>query len=121
MPRLNLRRYDVQARVSVVVSSASALFVIATAVLVFWPGRVDWEAWTIAYRLGSARWLAVMGCGALAALLSLTGLSFGANSAGQRRNDKQTQSWIGFFAGAFCLTLTILLLVIFLLRGDVAV
>ena len=121
MPKLNLRRYDVQARVSVGLSAVSVVFVIAAIAAVFAPsggGGYDWSTNTIVYRSGSLRWVALMGSAAVAVALSLTGLSFGANSAGQRRNDKQKLSWIGFFVGAAMLLLTILLLTLFLLRGD---
>ena len=121
MPKLNLRRYDVQARVSVGLSAVSVIFVVAAIAAVFTPsggGGYDWSTNTIAYRSGSLRWVALMGSAAVAVALSLTGLSFGANSAGQRRNDRQTLSWIGFFVGAGTLLLTILLLTLFLMRGD---
>lgn len=121
MARLNLRRYDVQARVSVVLSGVSIIFVLGMALAIFLSGGgggFDWTTKTILYRTGSLRWFGLLGSAAAAAALSLAGLSFGANSAGQRRNDKQTFSWIGFFTGAFSLTVVILLLTLFLMRGD---
>jgi len=100
------------------VSAASAIFAVATGVLVFWPGRVDWDMFTIGFRTGSPRWFLIMGCAGLACMLGLLALGLGANSAGQRRNDKQKQSWIGFFVGAFAMTLTIVFMTIFMLRGE---
>lgn len=119
MPRLNLRRYDVQARVSVVLSCASILCVAAMAACIA-NAHIDWEYYLIRYRPGGPRWLAVMASAGLATLLSLSGLSLGANSAGQRRNDKQRHSWVGFFVGVISLTITLLLLTLFLLRAEVA-
>lgn len=116
MARLNLRRYDVQASVSLFLSAASVVFVIGTAVLLFY--RYDADSRTVLYMIGTPRWFLLMACAGLAGLLSLLGLSLGANSAGQRRNDKQTRSWIGFFIGAFVLTMTIILLAIYLVRGE---
>ena len=116
MARLNLRRYDVQASVSLYLSAASVVFVMGAAFMLFY--RYDPESRTVIYMVGTPRWFLLMACAGLAGLLSLLGLSLGANSAGQRRNDKQKRSWIGFFIGAFVLTMTIILLAIYVVRGE---
>ncbi len=116
MARFNVRRYDHQATLSLILSAVSMVFVVGTALLVF--RNFNLETMTISYKTGSTRWMLLMACAGLSGLLSLLGLSFGANSAGQRRNDKQKQSWIGFFIGAFVLTVTIILLAFFFMRGE---
>ena len=52
-------------------------------------------------------------CTALTVLLSTFGLVLGWNSAGQRRNDLQRRSWLGFFLGTGVLALAIVFLVAF--------
>ena len=117
MPRLSLRRYDVQARIALVAAIAAAVLVLALAVLVF--RRVDWTNKVIAYRPNTLRWYLIMLVTGMSILVSALALGFGLNSAGQRRNDRHRWSWIGFFLGAACLCLTILLFVVFRLWGDV--
>ena len=116
MARFNLRRYDNQATLSLILSAVSIVFAVGTALLVF--RHFDLETKTIGYKPGGLRWILLMAFAGLSGMLSLLGLSLGANSAGQRRNDKQKQSWIGFFIGAFVLTVTIILLAFFFIRGE---
>ncbi len=94
-----------------ILSLASAIFVIGLAALVF--QRLDAQSWIIPYKAESLRMPAIFICAAIAFWLGVLGLGFGLNSAGQRRNDRPTQSWIGFFVGTVCVVLTLILLATF--------
>ena len=115
MARWNLRRYDVQARVSVVLSLASVVCLAALAVAI---ATASWQDNRILYQSGTLRVPAVYVCGLLAIGFGAGGFGFGLNSAGQRRNDRTTQSWLGFFLGAASITFAVILLILFLLWGE---
>ncbi len=114
MAKFSLRRYDNQARVSIVVSLASVVTLLGLVLVVF--RNVDWSEQVIYY--GKNRKLAVYGATALTLLLSTIGFGMGLSSAGQRRNDKQQLSWIGFFVGAGVLCLALIVFFIFQKRGE---
>jgi len=113
MSRLNLRRFDVQARVSAALSLLAAAPMLAA----------GWAAWRRydpelrAIRYGSGSWLmpALLGCAALGVIAGGLGMFLGASSAGQRRNDRQGLSWIGFFVGAIAVTGSMVVAVAFYL------
>jgi len=109
----SFRRFDVQARWSLLFSVAAMLTCMPVAFLALKNWRSD-----INQILFSAKTMfqpAYMGGCALAILLACFGTALGFNSAGQRRNDRQKQSWLGFFLGVAALLLAILLLVAFML------
>lgn len=110
----SLRRYDTQARVSVALSIASCVTLVATAF--FTLRYLDWSEYTVYY--GPVRRLLILGAGAATLALSLAALGLGLNSAGQRRNDKPKLSWLGFFIGAGVFSLAIILLFLFKIRGE---
>lgn len=116
IPKLSLRRYDVQARVSVFLSAAALVCVVGLAALVFQHLAIREKV--IPYNPKSLRMPLVYTSGLLALGLGLAGFGFGLNSAGQRRNDKPTHSWIGFFLGAGAVTLSVILLYLFRSWGD---
>jgi len=111
VPGLNLRKVDNQATTSAVLSLSSVFFVIGLAVLVF--RHVDWETLSIFYKGGTLRMPAIGICGLLALGLSVLGFGFGISSAGERRNQKNHLSWLGFFIGAFVICVTLILLATF--------
>ncbi len=114
MAKFSLRRYDVQARVSVILSLTSAATLMVLTVFVL--QRMDFGEFVIVY--GPLRRIAVMGCTAVTLLLSAIGFGMGLNSVGQRRNDKQGLSWIGFFVGAGVLCLALIVFFLFRIRGE---
>jgi hypothetical protein len=65
--------------------------------------------------------MAILLAAAITILLAATGFGFGLSSAGQRRNDKQQLSWIGFFIGAIVLAMTFVALFVFVQRGEMVV
>lgn len=116
MPKLSLRRYDVQARISVILSGVSLFFVLVLAALIL--QHLVFKEKVIPYNPKTLR-MPLIYCTGLAALgLGIAGFGLGLNSAGQRRNDKPTQSWIGFFMGAGAITLALILLFLFKSWGD---
>jgi hypothetical protein len=97
-----------------VIFSLAALLPLATGVF----GAVrnlDPSIMKISYSAHGVFMYALLACVALAAALSVTGIALGVNSAGQRRNEKQRQSWLGFFLGAAGLSATIVLLAAFMI------
>ena len=115
MAKFSLRRYDTQARVSVIVSLASIVSLMALVLLLY--RNLAWSERAIFYG-NPAYKLAVYGAGFVTLLMAASGFGFGLNSAGQRRNDKPQSSWTGFFIGAAVLCLTVVLLFIFRTRSE---
>ena len=56
-------------------------------------------------------------CIAAAVALSLGGLGLGFSSAGERRNNAQAASWLGFFLGSAVLSLSIIVFAAFASLG----
>jgi len=116
MAKFSLRRYETQARASVIVALASVASLLG---LVFLFSRnFVWSETVIVYGNPSYK-LMVYGAAFVTLVLSAFGFGFGFNSAGQRRNDKPQLAWIGFFIGATVLCLTIILLCCFRARTEV--
>lgn len=110
MAMSSIRRYDVQAKWSVWFSCAAALSCLVMAALLLrnWHGEIRQVVF------GNPMWQPLyMGCTGLTMLLSVFGVALGYNSAGQRRNDLQRRSWVGFFLGAGVLTLAVILFAAF--------
>ena len=120
MGKFSLRRYDTQAKVSVLISAVSFVSLLALTVFVFTIDKgfrlIDKSQFVITY--GPTRKILVLASGACTLLLAVIGFGLGLNSAGQRRNDKPTLSWIGFFLGAGVLCLALVLLFLFKTRGE---
>lgn len=117
MAKFSLRRPDSQATFSVILSLCSLFFVIGLAVLVF-KNFTPQDNYIIWYSRKTMRMPAILACTAIAALLAIFGLGFGFNSAGQRRNEKSKQSWLGFFLGAFAFTLAVILVATFFVLAE---
>jgi hypothetical protein len=112
--KFSLRRVENQAQASVIVSLLSVL---PWAAATFWIlKKFDYAEKMLYYGQGGRTGLLV--CVTAALLLSAVGFGLGLSSAGQRRNDKQQWSWIGFFTGAIMLTLTIVVIAVFIVRGE---
>ena len=115
MPRLSLRRYDHQAILSVIISALAFVPMIGLVWLIL--RNMHWDEQMIYYAKMSYR-LAVLGSVAVTLLMAAIGLGLGLNSVGQRRNDKQQLSWIGFFLGALVICLTLVLFFLFWTRAE---
>ena len=109
----SIRRYDVQATYASLLSILGALPCGGAAVLVL--QRYQHELGQIVY--GSKGMFLPVFAGAALLSMVLAGIGFllGWSSAGQRRNDKQTRSWIGFFVGGAVLSLDAIMLIAFYL------
>ncbi|MHC4441470.1 MAG: hypothetical protein ACYTF1_12220 [Planctomycetota bacterium] len=114
MAKFSLRRYDTQARLSAIIALASIVTLIALAYCVF--RGTNWTEFVIYH--GRYRKPIVYLAAAANLLLATIGFGLGFNSAGQRRNDKQQLSWIGFFVGAGVIVMTFVLLYMFRSRGE---
>ena len=113
MARASLRRYDIQAVYALVLSLASVVPMLGGVVLFF--RNFTFELAAIVYLQGSMFQPAYLGAAALAGLLSGIGFLMGWNSAGQRRNHRSSWSWTAFFVGGFVATITVILLLAFVL------
>ena len=114
MAKFSLRRFDTQARASVVLSLASAVTLLGQIAMVL--RNVDWDGMIISH--GNRYRMAMMAATAITLLLAAGGFGLGFNSVGQRRNDKQSLSWLGFFVGAGVLCVTLIVFVFFWQRGE---
>lgn len=115
MAKFSLRRFDTQARVSVIVSLASVVSLIAMVLLLL--RNFAWSEGVIFYG-NPAYKLIIYGAAFMTMVLAASGFGFGLSSAGQRRNDKPQLSWTGFFIGAAILCLTVVLLFLFRTRSE---
>ena len=113
MAKFSLRRPDTQARVSLITSLASVVTLAGLIAVVI--HETDFTERVVYY--GWVANIAVLGATALTLMLSAVGFGLGLSSAGQRRNDKQKWSWIGFFVGAGVLCLTLIVFA-FYLKGE---
>lgn len=105
------RRFDVQARYSVIASVGSIVPLAAATFAIL--SRYNPELQAIQFGKTSMFKPAFLACIALACLLAVAGAGLGINSAGQRRNTEQRKSWIGFFIGAAALSLSIIVFAAF--------
>lgn len=117
MARGSLRRYDVQAKVSLYVSCASAVFTLGLFALLFLKGNYNSDLGRIVYGRETLFGPIAFVITTIALLLGATGAAMGVNSAGQRRNEFSRRSWIAFFIGAGTISLTIILFAAFWLLG----
>ncbi len=110
MVKASLRRFDVQARWSLWLSLASAVTCLGTVLLL----ARNWHSDIQQIMFGSSLYQPlVFGFTGLTMLLSAFGLALGFSSAGQRRNELQRRSWVGFFLGSGVLALAVILLAVF--------
>ena len=113
MARASLRRYDVQAVYALILSAAAVVPCLGAAALFYKDFHFD--VGQIIYQEGSKFLPAYLGTIAISGLLGVIGFLLGWSSAGQRRNPRQTWSWVGFFLGGFVTTADLILLVAFVL------
>lgn len=106
----SLRRYDVQAGYAFVLAVLSIIPLVAAIGLTLRNYEPDLAQ--IVY--GSKKYQVIHhGCVLAAMGLSFVAVVMGWNSAGERRNDKQHKSWVGFFVGGIVFTLTIIVMIAF--------
>lgn len=107
----SLRKFEVQARYAAVLALVS-LGPCAAAFFLGWK-RFDMTLGRIVYG-GQGRFvMAFAGCVMLSLAPSALALILGLNSAGQKRNERSSQSWMGFFIGGGVLTVNVILLIAF--------
>jgi hypothetical protein len=108
-----LRRYDVQATYSIALSLVALAPFGAAAVLL--ARNFDREGRVFAYGEGSPYLPVLLVLVGVSFLISAGGSLLGLSSAGQRRNDKNQRSWIGFLFGGLLATLSIIMGLAFIL------
>ena len=111
MPAGRLRRYDVQATYACVLSMVSIPLFFAAVSLIL--RNLDWDLRQIVYRSEGLFLPALAVCVLASMAAAALGFLFGWSSAGQRRNDRQIRSWVGFFVGGTILTFDTILAIAF--------
>lgn len=104
-----LRRFDVQAKYSLILSLISILPLLGAAALAL--RNYDHELGQIVYGATGLFLPLFLACVALSGATGATGFMLGLSSAGQRRNEKPAWSWIGFIVGGTAVTFDIVLLI----------
>ncbi len=107
MAKGSMRRYDVQAKYAMFASIGAIVGVAGLFVLISRNFHSLERA--IVFSRTSMFAPAVFVVTAATLLLAATGTLMGFNSAGQKRNEKNKQSWIAFFIGIATASLTIIL------------
>jgi len=106
----SIRRFDVQAKWAAWLALASIVPCVMMAGLI---GR-NWQPDINQIVFGNPVFQFIFfACAGTAMLLSTFGVALGYNSAGQRRNNLQRRSWLGFFLGAGTLAVAFILLAAF--------
>ena len=111
MARASLRRFDVQAKVSLYISCIAVLCMVALVVLLL--RNFEGEMRVVVYGAGTLFAPVILGITALTLLLGAVGAAMGANSAGQRRNHLSKRSWAGFLLGCATMSATIIVFAMF--------
>lgn len=111
MAKGSLRRYDVQAKISLYVSAAAAIAMVALVALLARNYRAELRV--IAYRPQTMYAPLVYLATAAALLMAVVGAALGAVSAGQARNTFNKRSWAAFFIGGITFSLTLILFYFF--------
>jgi len=107
------RRFDVQASYALVLSLVSVLPCAAAAGVLLM--KYDGTLGQIVYGAGGMVAPVFLLCVAVSLLSAFAGFLFGLSSAGQRRNDKSKQSWVGFFVGGTVCTLNVIMVIAFMM------
>jgi len=107
----SLRKFDVQAKAALTLAVVSAIPFLCAALLTArnWNSDLD----QITYGVGSRFVPLLLACLLLSMAPSALGFLLGWSSAGQRRNDRSSWSWVGFFLGGLIFTLDFILLLAF--------
>jgi amino acid transporter len=104
--KLSIRRFDVQAKISLIVSVVAALGVVGLVMLII--RNYNSEMQVVLYSRKGMFAPAVYLTTAITLLLAATGAAIGANSAGQKRNEFTRRSWLAFFIGIATISATII-------------
>jgi hypothetical protein len=113
--KFSLRRFEDQAKASVVLGVVACVSVVVQVIMVF--RHIDTAQWVIMYGSTSRKYL-VMIMTVLSLLIGVAALGLGFNSAGQRRNEKPKLSWLGFFMGAGVICLAVIGFVVWRTRSE---
>lgn len=118
MAKFSLRRPDTQATISLILSVSAVFFVVGLAVLVLQNYTGAAQDHIIWYSQKSLRFPAIAACTVIALLFGSLGVLLGFGSADARRNERARLSWIGFFIGAFAVTLAIVFFAFFWILSE---
>ena len=111
MASKSLRRYDVQAKVGLIVSIVAMVGVVGMIAVLVRNYSADLQA--ILIGKGSLILPAYLLVAAGTMLLGAVGVALGFNSAGQRRNEMQRRSWAAFFIGGLACSAAMICLAVF--------
>lgn len=108
----SLRRFDVQANYSMILSLVAVPPLLGGAFLLL--RNYKSELGAIMYRADTKFQLVFLACVAVSLLVGAVGFVLGLSSAGQRRNEQSGRSWMGFFIGGLVCSFDIVLLIAFM-------
>lgn len=111
MAKGSLRRYDVQAKISLYVSCVAGLCAVALLALLL--RNYKTESAAITFKANGMFAPLVYMITVVTMLLSGAGAAMGAASAGQQRNTFNKRSWTAFFVGGLSFSATIILFYLF--------
>ncbi len=111
MAKGSMRRFDTQAKYALYASVAGLFGLVGLAALVMRNYRKAEVA--VVYSRDSMFAPVVFIATAVTLLLAATAAMMGFNSAGQKRNEKNKQSWIAFFVGTATASLAIIVFSVF--------
>lgn len=106
-----LRRYEVQATYAFALSLAAVAPMLG-AIAIAWRNYQD-DIGQIVYGSRGMFLPLFLGSVLLSMFPGALGFALGWSSAGQRRNDRPSQSWIGFFIGGLVLAVDLILVIAF--------
>ncbi len=115
MAKFSLRRFEDQARASVLLGIVACVNLVAQVIMVF--RHIDTSAWVIMYGNTTRKYLVLLTTAACL-LMGAAAVGLGYNSAGQRRNEKGQLSWLGFFMGAGVVCLAVICYFVFHTRSE---
>ena len=108
----NLKSFESQAAISLMLAGLGALGAMAAVYCVL--KGFDWKVFMLTYDRKGIRLFMLGGALFVALAASVVGFCVGFNSAGQRRNKKSRLAWIGFFANAALIAVTLMVAFFFL-------
>lgn len=109
----DLRRYDVQARYALALSLLSTAPLVVAGVMI--ARNYNHDLGQIVYGEGGAFLKVFLGCVGVSGVVGAIAFVLGWASAGQRRNDRPTQSWVGFFVGGLVMTIALIMMIAFIM------
>ncbi len=109
----DLRRFEVQAQYAMVLSILATAPLVMAALMI--ARNYNHDLGQIVYGEGGSFLKMFLACVGTSGMVGAIGFVLGWCSAGQRRNDRPKQSWVGFFVGGFVVTIALIMMIAFVM------